>query len=381
MLRSLLLPVLLLAVTGCGGVMTGSGTPAGAMAAGHALARSSRAIGPGIDELFAAMTVGSRPGAAVVVLDGGKVVHQKGYGLADLTTKRPVDANTVFDLASVSKSFTALAVMTLAEQGKLAYDDPVIKFIPQFTGDARKITIRHLLNHTSGLQDYMGLYVKKVKEGGWAPDFEPTSLDALGLLTAEERLEFEPGSAYAYSNSGYVVLAQVVARASGQRFPAYMKSAVLRPLGMNDSQVYDELKPTDPKRAKSYKFQNGQYENIDYTALNLIYGDGNLNTSIADMAKSARAYEPGVLLKATTLKQAVTPPNLAGGGVSHYGFGLLLGNSGTSEPYLMHNGAWVGFRTAFITMPGKHRTAIVLANSAGTSPLPLANEIMLQLGK
>lgn len=371
-----LLAVAMLTATGCGLAAPLAGPSA---RTGGAIGASGKAAGAAIDDLFTGLAVGQTPGAAVVVLSRGKVVHKKGYGTADLATRRPVGPDTVFDLAAVSMSFTAMAVMVLAERGALGYDEPLAKHLPQFAGPARAITIRHLLNHTAGLPDYRQLYADKVAQGGWPAGFEPKARDILGLLAEQKELDFAPGEDFGVSPSNYVVLAQVVEKVSGTRFPAFMKQHVFKPLGMARARVYDETKPSDPKRAKSYVFRAGKYENIDYSPLNLVYGDGNVNASLEDLAKWSRAYVPGTLVGAAALKQATTPPELSAGGRSRYGFGLLVKASTAGDDMLMHSGQWAGFRSAMLLRPEHGFSAFVLSNTKETAALALADEIMQQV--
>src|SRR4030095_2792444 len=152
--------------------------------------------------------------------------HQKGYGLADIETRIPITTKTTFDLASVSKQFTAMAIMMLAERGKLSYDDTLTKFFPEFPSYAQKITVRHLLNHTSGLPDYMGVF-RQARPAGIGD--EPTSREAVTMLTKMSEPRFAPGDKWEYSNSGYVVLGQIVEKASGMTFPAFLKANVFDP--------------------------------------------------------------------------------------------------------------------------------------------------------
>jgi len=187
------------------------------------------------------------PGAAVMVIRDGKIVHQKGYGLANVEAKTPIDEHTMFDLASVSKQFTAMAIMILAERGKLSYDDPLTKFFPELLAYAAKITVRHLLNHTSGLPDYMGEYQKVGN-----PDFEPTAREVIGILARIDEPLFAPGEKWQYSNSGYVVLAQVAEKASGVAFPAFVKTNIFDPLGMSSSLVADAAESCLRRRERQH---------------------------------------------------------------------------------------------------------------------------------
>ena len=311
----------------------------------HLLARSVRAGGPG---------------AAVMVISDGKIVHQKGYGLANVETRRPITAQTTFDLASASKQFTAMAVMILAERGKLSYSDTLSRFFPELPPYASRITVRHLLTHTSGIPDYMDVFSKRPE--GVNP--EPSSRDVIALLARIPEPHFAAGDKYEYSNSGYVVLGQIVEKVSGLSFPAFMKAQVFHPLGMERTIVSDRIIAPSPNRAVSYDASwifGWRYRNADYTALNRIYGDGNVNTSLDDMYQWDRALDTEVLVKRGTLAQAFQPSQLNDGTKSNYGFGWRL-LTWYGRPILQHGGAWAGFRTNIARVPSERLTVVVLSN-------------------
>ena len=175
----------------------------------------------------------AKAGAAVIVIRNGQVLFEKGYGLANLETRTPIRPDTAFLLASLTKQFTAMAVMMLAERGKIRYEDPLTRFFPHFPLYAQKITVRHLLNHTAGFPEYDDLWIRSGKvDHDWPRSsatrpstFEPTSRDALNLLAQQKSLDFDPGEKWKYSDSGYVILAQIVEKASGTSFGAFLEGA------------------------------------------------------------------------------------------------------------------------------------------------------------
>lgn len=368
-----MLALAVLASAGC--ATSRASLPSGAFLVGA----SAKAIGPGIDELFTNLQVGKTPGAAVVVLRGGRVVHQKGYGTADLATGRAIGPDTTFDLGQASMPVTAMAVMVLAEQGKVAYDAPASKWLPELGGAARAVTVRQLLNHTAGLPDYRPLYADKVAQGGWPANYAPTAKEILALVGAQPGLDFTPGEDFAASPSNYVALAQLVERASGQRFAAFVKQRVFKPLGMAHARVADEAAKPDPRRAVSYAFRGDAYRPFAPGPLDGVYGDGGVQVSARDLARWARAYGPGTLVGAEAIRQATTPPELTAGGRSNYGFGLLVKNSTTGDPMMMHAGQAAGFRAALLMRPEKGFMAVVLSNVKDTAALALADEIMNQV--
>ena len=183
-------------------------------------------IGPQVDAILKAWATDKAPGVAVTIIDRGAIVHARGYGLAHLPRKPAITPETVFDLASVSKQFTAMAIMILAERGTIALDDPLTKYFPRFPAYAGRITLRHLLHHTGGLTDYVALYEKAVQAGTWPTGYEPTAREIAGLLATVPNPDFPPSKKYNYSNSGYVMLGQVVEVATKTPFPTWKQANV-----------------------------------------------------------------------------------------------------------------------------------------------------------
>jgi CubicO group peptidase (beta-lactamase class C family) len=321
-----------------------------------------------VDELFSAWPEGNAPGAAVVVMQDGEVLYKNGYGMADLETGSPVRPQTVFRLASLTKQFTAVAIMMLAESGELSYDDSITRLLPEFASHARKITIRHLLTHTSGLQEYEALFLR----GGMidedyprsskraAGNFEPTSADVLRLL-ADETLRHAPGEHWEYGNSGYVLLAQIIERISGQSFSEFLRRHIFLPLGMNNSLLYDETRPEVPNRATSYLADEETYQDIDYTPLNLIYGQDGIYSTAEDMIKWCRSLGSEQLVAADAWQQAFTTDRLKVGANTGYGFGWFLGASRNLRR-VAHTGSWAGFRNLLAFYPEERFVALVLSN-------------------
>jgi CubicO group peptidase (beta-lactamase class C family) len=304
-----------------------------------------------IDTLLRALD--GAPGAAVVVVRDGKIVHRKGYGLADLETRAPVRADTPFYLASVSKQFTAMAIMLLAEQGKLSYDDPLQKFFPDFPAFGNGITLRHLLYHTSGIPDYLN---DRLVED--ATDF--TNARVLDLVEHLKELKFPSGERYSYSNSGYILLAVTAARVSGQPFHQFMQEHVFGPLGMRHTRVYDESKPVIPGRARGYSRDGDAFKLDDYHLLTA--GDGGTFSTAEDLARWDRCLYTEKLVKAATLQQAFTRGKLNDGKKFDYGFGWSVG-SFRGLRTVSHGGGLGGFRTFILRFPDQHFSVILLSNN------------------
>jgi CubicO group peptidase (beta-lactamase class C family) len=335
-----------------------------------------------IDALFAPWSKGYTPGAAVIVIQNGKVLFKKGYGLSNLQTRKPISTNTVFLLASLTKQFTAMAIMMLAERGRLKYDDPLSRFFPEFPLYAEKVTIRHLLNHTAGFPEYDDLLVQSgtidriwPRSSASKPSsFEPTSKDVMKLLAQQQELEFTPGQKWKYSNSGYVILAQIVEKVAGKSFSRFLRENIFRPLGMNKSLLYDETRPRVTNVATSYKQEGGVYKDIDYTPLNAIYGEDNIYSTVEDMYKWDQALYTEKLVKSATLKEAFTPGSLNDGEVLPYGFGWGVGKF-LGLDKVSHSGSWLGFRTYILRFPNQRFTVVILSNVSQLEPAMIASKI------
>ena len=324
------------------------------------------------------------PGAAVLVIRNGKVVKSQGYGMANLEERRPITPSTSFLLASVTKQFTAMAVMILSEEGKLSYDDTLAGFFPEFPAYARKITVRNLLNHTVGLAEYDTLLVEAglVRKSDYgiareplADRFEPTVHDVLRILTAQKEPRFAAGEKYAYSNSGYVLLALIVEKVSGQRFATFLEERIFGPCGMKHSQLYDETRPVIRDRATSYRKENGRFVEVNYAPSNFVYGEDNIYTTIEDLYLWDQALENNKLVTAATFQTAISPGKLNDGSPTRYGFGWNLGERAGSKAHF-HSGSWLGYRTGIMRIPGRRLTIAVLSNSAEFRPGEMADQIL-----
>lgn len=335
-----------------------------------------------VDALLASWSKGDTPGAAVIVIKDGKVLLKKGYGLASLENKKPIDPDTAFLLGSVTKQFTTMAIMILAERRKLHYEDSLSKFFPEFPPYAQKITIRHLLQHTAGFPEYDNLFVKSgMIDKDWPrsakskpSSFEPTAKDALRMLIQVKEPRFAPGKEFEYSNSGYVILAQIVEKVSGQSFSQFLQQNIFQPLAMKRSLLYDETRPKVQNVATSYTLKNAFYKDIDYAPLNAIYGEDNIYTTVEDMYKWDQALYTERLVKAATLKEAFTPGKLNNGTATGYGFGWSVYQF-LGLDALAHEGGWLGFRTHILRFPGQHFTVVVLANLAQLNAADFADKI------
>ncbi len=340
-----------------------------------ALSSRAQVSPPAIDAIFKPLVTSDSPGFAVGVVRDNNLVFDRGYGLADLQSRSPITTATNFRLASLTKQFTAMGIMLLVHDGKLRYDDPLTKVLPEFPPYGNAITIRNLLNHTSGLKDYEDIYDEQMR--GTARDKIPQLKDADVLRIMEQQTStlFPPGSKWQYSNSGYAVLAMVVERVSGQRFGDFLRQRIFRPLHMDHTVAFENGRNTVAKRAFGYRKNDGAWEFADQSPTSAVLGDGGVYTSIEDMAKWATALERNKLLSAEEMKPAYerVKAEAPDGSATGYGFGWFV-DSYQGQRRLWHYGETWGFRSYIQHLPGV--TVIVLANRTDVDPGKLAMQVV-----
>jgi CubicO group peptidase (beta-lactamase class C family) len=307
------------------------------------------------------------PGMSVIVIKAGKVAFKNAYGLADVEARIPNTTRTNFRLASVTKQFTAMAILILMEQGKLRLESRLTDFFPEFPAYGREITVRQLLNHTSGLPDYGGLIPAGQKE-------QLKDKDVLRILEQQKDGYFPPGSKYEYSNSGYVVLGLIVAKVSGQSFARFLQANIFQPLGMSDTVAYESGISTVRNRAYGYTFEGDRFRRTDQSLTSATLGDGGIYTSVEDMFRWDQALYTTKLVSASALKQAFTPGKYGNGQTSDYGFGWSI-DSVRGFRELSHDGATIGFRTKIVRLPDEKFTIVVLMNRSDGEPGKIANGI------
>jgi len=333
-----------------------------------------------IDAIFASLKSTNAPGAAVLVVHNGKPVFQRGYGVTDLRTLHPIDAQTNFRIASLSKQFTATCIMLLVRDGKLHYDDHLTDVFPEFPAYGKAITIRNLLNHTSGLPDYEDLLEKQYPN---TPDDLIPQIHndgVLKLLEQQTKGKFSAGSKWKYSNSGYVVLAQIVEKASEKPFGQVLHDRIFGPLQMTNTLAYEKGKNEVPHRAYGHTKQKGGWRETDQSSTSATLGDGGIYSSIDDLAKWDLALRDHTLLSEAEMQPALTPVGVnrfassPSGSRSSYGFGWFL------SPYkghqrMSHDGDTMGFRLTIQRFPSDDLTVILLANRTDMGPEALALKV------
>jgi CubicO group peptidase (beta-lactamase class C family) len=328
-----------------------------------ACATGSRHMQREIDDLMREYA-GDGPGAALLVLRDGEAVVRRGYGYADLERRVPVTSQTNFRLASISKQFTAAAVLLLAEDGALRLDDPARRWLPELPASADAITLHHLLTHTSGLVDYEDLM---------APDAaaQVHDADVLRLLAVHDRLYFAPGSDYRYSNSGYALLALVVERVSGMRYADFLRARIFQPLRMDGAVAFEDGVSTVAHRAYGYSFDDGAWRRTDQSSTSAVLGDGGIYASIDDLAKwNAALYDDRLLSDASRALAFAAHTPTDEPDVDAYGYGWRLHGD-----TLWHSGETIGFRNVIVRWPQRRLTVVLLSNRNDPEPYRLALKI------
>jgi len=320
-----------------------------------------------VDDLFAAYTGDSVPGASVIVVHKGEVVVRRAYGMADLERRVRAMPETDYRLASVSKQFTAMAIMLLAKDGMLRYDQPIRDFLAELPPTTQAVTVRNLLNHTSGLWDYEALIPESRTE-------QLNDDDVISLVASKDSLSSPPGMAYCYSNSGYVLLGMIVARVSGVSYPEFLRTRIFGPLGMRSSVAHVEGRDTVPRRSYGYSPRAGKFMQTDQSVTSATLGDGGIYSNVDDLARWDRALADATIIDRASLTEATTPPLLAGGARSDYGFGWFI-DQYRGERRWRHTGETSGFRNAIMRFPERKLTIVILTNRSSGEPQAIAERI------
>ena len=322
-----------------------------------------------VDQLFANSDKADSPGAALIVVKDGAVVYKRGYGSANLEYNIPITPSTVFHVASVSKQFTAFAITTLAKAGKLSLDDDVHKYLPELPDFGQKITVRHLLHHTSGLRDQWELLAM----AGWRLDDVITKEHILKMVRHQKELNFSPGQEYLYCNTGYTLLAVIVERITGQSFREYTQENIFKPLGMTGTHFHDDHEMIVKNRAYSYR-PNGP-QDFKLSALNYAnVGATSLFTTVEDMAKWVLNFETGKVGGPAVIEQMYQQGVLSNGQKINYAFGLSV-DQYRGLKTIGHGGADAGYRSSVLRFPDQRFAVVVLSNLSNFNPGRLAQQV------
>jgi len=322
---------------------------------------------------------------SVLVIDNGNEIYKKSFGYTNFETKELLNDNSLFELASCSKQFTGMAIMMLAEQGKINYSDNIQKYIPDLP--YQNITVENLLTHTSGLPDYMELLQKH-----WDKKKFATNYDIVDLFKKfKPKVYYSPNETFDYSNTGYALLSIIIEKASGITYSEFLDKNIFKSLGMKSSRVYNT------RRSKGEKINNYAYGYVysdklkkftlpdslsDYQYviyLDAITGDGTVNTSISDLAIWDKALRENKLVQKSTLDKAFSPYKLKNGKESEYGYGQSNVNGDKNERLVHHGGSWPGYLTFILHFIDRQTTIIVLSNNEYENTTKLVDQIALLL--
>ncbi len=321
-----------------------------------------------IDSVFVEWDDSNSPGCAMGIFIDGEIAYSRGYGSANLEYSIPNSTTSVFRIGSTSKQFTAACIVLLEQQGKLKFDEKLAEFFPEFPSYAENISVRHLLNHTSGLRDYLSLaYLKGLDDD----DFY-TDEDIMRWLIKQEDLNFQTGTEYVYCNSGYWLLSQIVKEVTGLSMAEYAHQEIFEPLGMNNTHFHDDHTEIVPNRASGYQPTEDGYA-ISMTTLDMI-GDGGIFTTIEDIRIWDDAFYSSAILDSKFWEEMTRQGILNDNTTIDYASGLMIGEyRGLST--IRHGGAFVGFRAELLRFPHKNLSIAIFANRSDANPSRMANQV------
>lgn len=307
--------------------------------------------------MFAEAYPASGPGAAVLVVQDGKPVLRKGYGLAEVELGVPVQPDMVFRVGSVTKQFTAACVLKLADEDRLKLDDDIAKYLPDYPAGGRRVTIEQLLTHTSGIRSYTDM-------PAWGARMrEDWTLQELVDFFKTEPFDFEPGARWHYDNSGYVLLGVILERVTGKKYGDLVSEMIFRPLGMKDTR-YGSDAPIIPRRASGYQKTDGGIVNAPFLSMTQPFSAGAIVSTVDDLARWQAALDAGAILTAESRRKMWTPVALPDGTPTRYGYGWAIWNY-QGHTIVEHGGGINGFLTANMRLPDDHLYVAVLSNCGG----------------
>jgi CubicO group peptidase (beta-lactamase class C family) len=324
-----------------------------------------------VDELFLEWDKPDVPGCALVIIQDGEIVYERGYGCADLEHNIPITPEIVFDIASTSKQFTATCIALLARLGKLSLDDAIQKHIPEMPEHAHPITIRHLIHHTSGLRDYLTL----MDLAGMRYENEYPDEQVIDLICRQKELNFQPGDEHLYSNTGYLLIGEIVKRASGKTLRLFADEWIFTPLGMKKTHFHDDFTEIVKDRAVGYSAKKDGGFRIDMSIFDVV-GDGCVYTTVEDLYLWDQNFYHNIIgnYGQDLIAEISTPGKLNNGIIVDYAFGLDLGKYRGLD-LISHAGDWAGYRSEMLRFPEQKFSVILLANFSEINPTGLAKRI------
>ena len=323
-----------------------------------------------IDQVFADYAKSDSPGCSLGIYRNGAIAYARGYGMASLELGVPITPQTVFDIGSTSKQFTAFSILLLQQRGKLSVEDDIRKFLPEIPDYGERITLHHLLTHTSGMRDYAGLFdLAGVPEQNLTND-----QDALDLIVRQKALNFAPGEEWDYSNTGFFLLSQVVKRVTGKTLRDFEQENIFTPLGMSNTQIFNDHTQVIPHRATGYRYDDAkksfgvEMSNFEQT------GDGSVQTSVEDLLRWDNNFYAAKIGGADLIRQMQVVGKLNNGKEHGYAAGLMI-STYRGQPTVRHGGAWAGYRAELLRFPKQHTSLAVLCNVAQSAPSVHADRV------
>jgi CubicO group peptidase (beta-lactamase class C family) len=323
-----------------------------------------------IDQVFADYAKPDSPGCSLAVYRNGAIAYAQGYGMASLELGVPITSQTVFDIGSISKQFTAFSILLLQQRGKLSVENDIRKFLPEIRDYGKRITLHHLMTHTSGMRDYAGLFdLAGVPEQNLTND-----QDALDLIVRQKTLNFAPGEEWDYSNTGFFLLSQVVKRVTGKTLRDFDQENIFAPLGMSSTQIFNDHTQIIPHRATGYGYDDEkksfgvEMSNFEQT------GDGSVQTSVEDLLRWDENFYTAKIGGADLIQQMQVVGTLNNGKEHGYAAGLMI-STYRGQPTVRHGGAWAGYRAELLRFPKQHTSVAVLCNVAQSAPSVRADHV------
>lgn len=339
------------------------------LAALPAIASGQNPSSAKIDSIFARFDHRDSPGCIVGVSRAGKVVFEKGYGMADLERDVPITPASIFHVASISKQFTAMAILLLEQQGKLSIDDDVRKYIPELPDYGKRITLRHLLQHTSGIRDQWTL----LRMAGWRGDDLITEDDVMWAVTRQRALNFDPGAEYLYSNSGFTLLAVIVKRVAGHSLREFADDQIFKPLGMTHTHFHDDHTMVVPHRTSAYEPRQAGGWSVSIPVFDT-YGATSLFTTVEDLLRWEQNFSTAVVGSPALLSRMQQEGILNDGTRTGYALGIAVGSHrGVRE--IGHSGADAGYRADVERYPDQQLAVAALCNASNSNPGVLTRQV------
>jgi CubicO group peptidase (beta-lactamase class C family) len=332
---------------------------------------ATRDLTPLVNRVFARWDSTTGPGCSVGIDRAGQPRYTRAFGEADLEYDIPNKPETIFEAGSISKQFTAAATALLALEGKLNFEDDVRKYVPELPQYQRPITIRHLLNHTSGLRDWGEIAAL----AGWPRETRVhTHDDVLDILHRQRALNYPPGDRYSYTNSGYNLLAIIVSRVSGQPFATFSRERIFKPLGLTSTQWRDDFRRVVKGRAQAYARANGGQWELEMPFEN-VHGNGGLLTTVSDLLTWTAMLEHPTPQWKPLVDSLHVRGRLTKGDTITYALGLVVSDY-RGVPRVEHSGATAGYRAELLRFPGKGLAIAVLCNAASANPVLYASQLV-----